>query len=218
VAGVPDQSEAAEHLVNLPEAGRLNNFADLDQQANFADVRVAWNEFGLAIQAEVKGKHEPPSGDAARPWSSDGLMFWIDTRDARSSHRASRYCHQFHFLPVGGGSERDEPVVLPMKINRAAQDAPLPDEDAIGFRVHRRKDGYRLEVFLPATVLQGFDPEQHPRLGFHYLVRDQEKGEQTLSVESGDFPVAEDPSLWSTLELVKETVTRSGAGLPRDDE
>jgi len=215
VPGVP--LEDSDDLLDLPESCRLPALG-LDGIAPFAEVRLGWNETGLAFQVTVGGKEQPAVGDVARALLSDRVSIWIDTRDARTGHRASRTCHQFHFLPVGGGSERDEPVVLPMKINRAAQDAPLPDEDAIGFRVHRRKDGYRLEVFLPATVLQGFDPEQHPRLGFHYLVRDQEKGEQTLSVESGDFPVAEDPSLWSTLELVKETVTRSGAGLPRDDE
>ena len=202
VAGVPNQSDDAEHLVDLPEAARLNNFADLDGAANVADVRLAWNEFGLAVQAQVSGKEEAPAGDAARPWSSDGLMLWIDTRDARSSHRATRYCHQFHFLPAGGGEDKDEPAVVPMKINRALQDAPLASASDIPFRTARTKTGYRIEVFLPAAVLTGFDPAEHPRLGFYYLVRDRELGDQFLSV-NGDFPFADDPSLWAVLELVK---------------
>ena len=200
VAGVPDQSDDAERLVDLPESARIENFAALDQAANFADVRLAWNEFGLAVQAEVKGKHEPPAGDAARPWSSDGLMLWIDTRDARTSHRASRHCHQLHFLPAGAGEDKDEPVVVPMKINRALQDAPLANAADIPFRAERTKGGYRLEAFLPAAVLNGFDPAEHPRLGFYYVVRDRELGDQFLGV-NGDFPFADDPSLWSVLEL-----------------
>ncbi len=52
------------------------------------------------------------------------------------------------------------------------------------------------------AVLHGFDPEQNPRLGFCYAVRDAELGEQVLSV-GADFPYAEDPSLWSVLELVR---------------
>lgn len=202
VAGVPNQSEDAEHLVDLPDSARLNNFADLDGAANFADVRLAWNDFGLALQALVTGKEEAPAGDAARPWSSDGLMLWIDTRDARSSHRATRYCHQFHFLPAGGGEDKDEPSVVPMKINRALQDAPLASPSDIPFRAARTKTGYRLEAFLPTAVLTGFDPAEHPRLGFYYVVRDCELGDQFLSV-NGDFPFADDPSLWSVLELVK---------------
>jgi len=202
VKDVPDQADDADHLIDLPEAARLHNFAELDGQANFADVRLGWNEFGLAVQAQVKGKEQPPAGDAARPWASDGLTVWVDTRDARSSHRASRYCHQFHFLPAGGGADHDEPVVVQSKINRALQDAPLANPADIPFRAMRTKGGYRVEAFLPAAVLNGFDPEQHPRLGVYYAVRDHELGDQFLSV-NGDFPFADDPSLWAVLELVR---------------
>jgi len=193
VKGVPDQSDDAEHLVDLPESARLHNFAD---------VRLGWNDFGLAVQVQVKGKGNPPAGDAARPWGSDGLVLWLDTRDARSSHRASRYCHQFHFLAAGGGDDKDEPVVVPAKIHRAQQDAPLANPADIPFRMMKTKAGYRLEAFLPAAVLSGFDPEQHPRLGVYYAVRDQELGDQYLCI-NGDFPFADDPSLWAELELVR---------------
>lgn len=192
-----------ESLLDLPDACIIPPLADLEEHPPFAEVRLAWNERGLAFQVEVSGKDQPPAGDLGRVLLSDRVSLWIDTRDSRSGHRAGRTCHQFHFLPAAGGSEKDEPAFVPLKINRAAQDAPLPDEDAVPFRFHRQGCNYRLEVFLPADLLQGFDPEQYPRLGFHYLVRDQEKGEQTLSVASTEFPVAEDPSLWSTLELVK---------------
>jgi hypothetical protein len=51
-------------------------------------------------------------------------------------------------------------------------------------------------------VLNGYDPDQNPRLGIYYAVRDAERGEQVLSVGS-EFPYCEDPSLWSVLELVR---------------
>ena len=68
--------------------------------------------------------------------------------------------------------------------------------------MHRSKGGYRLEAFLAAAALYGFDPQEHPRLGVYYVVRDQERGDQFLSV-NWDFPFGDDPSLWSVLELVK---------------
>jgi hypothetical protein len=195
-------SEDGHRLLDLPEACRIHNFAALDGQRNFADVRMAWNELGLAFQAEIRGKEQLPQADASRPRGSDGVTLWIDTRDARSSHRASRYCHQFHALPTGGGPERDEPDWSQTKINRALQDAPLADAGAVPFQCRRTRGGYRVEFFLPAAVLNGFDPEQNPRLGFYYAVRDGELGEQVLSVGS-EFPYWEDPSLWSVLELVR---------------
>jgi len=198
--GVPREDQ--DRLLDLPEDCRVENFAALDEVRNFADVRLAWNEFGLAVQAEVKGKDKLPQGDAARPRGSDGLTVWVDTRDARSSHRATRYCHQFHLLPTGGGPDHDEPLFTQTRINRAIQDAPLCHASAVPFRSAHTPGGYLVEAFLPAPVLHGFDPEQSPRLGFYYAVRDAELGEQVLSVGS-DFPYGEDPTLWGTLELVR---------------
>ena len=202
VTAMPDDSDDAEHLVELPEAARLRNFAELDGLTNFADVRLAWNEFGVGVVATVSGKSQPPAADADRPRSSDGVTLWIDTRDARSGHRASRYCHQFHLLPAGGGADKEEPVFAQAKINRALQDAPLCSPGDVPFRAPPAKGGYRLEAFLPAAVLTGFDPEQHPRLGVYYAVHDQELGDQFLGVGM-EFPFADDPSLWAVLELVK---------------
>ena len=102
----------------------------------------------------------------------DGVTVWLDTRDARTSHRASRYCHQFHFLPTGGGPQHDEPAFAQVKIHRALHDAPLAPGGAVPFRCTQQKSGYVLEAFLPAAVLNGFDPEQNPRLGFWYVVRE----------------------------------------------
>ncbi len=192
--------EEDDRLLDLPDTCRIDNFAAMDDGHNFADVRLAWSEFGLAVQVEVRGKEQLLQGNAGRLRGSDGLSLWLDTRDARTSHRASRYCHQFHLLPTGGGPESDEPLFSQVKINRALHDAPLCTPSEVPFRCTRTKSGYILEAFLPAAVLHGFDPEQNPRLGFYYAVRDAELGEQVLSV-GADFPYWEDPSLWSVLEL-----------------
>ena len=202
VKGVPQDTDKHDHLVDLPEAARLDNFAALDEQTNFADVRLAWNDFGVAVQVEVRGKQQVAVGDAAQPKSSDGLWLLLDTRDARASHRANRYCHHFLFLAAGGGADKDEPFVAQLKINRAQQDAPAANLGDVLFRGARIKGGYRLEAFIPAAALYGFDPQEHPRLGVSYVVRDQELGDQFLGV-GWDFPFAEDPSLWAVLELVK---------------
>jgi hypothetical protein len=200
VPGIPQEDQDA--LLDLPETCRIDNFAGLDGRTNFADVRLGWNELGLGLQVAVRGKEQEPQSDAGRPRGSDGVTFWLDTRGARGSHRASRHCHQFHFLPTGGGPEHDEPVFVQAKIHRALQDAPLSPASAVPFQGERSPTGYRLEAFLPAAVLNGFDPEQNPRLSFFYAVHDAELGEQVLSV-GAEFPYWEDPSLWSALELVR---------------
>lgn len=191
-----------ESIVELPESCRLDPFSELDDAPHFADVRLGWNETGIGLAVEVKGKENPPIGDVDRPKQSDGITLWIDTRGDRTGHRGTRTCHQFHFLAAGGGSEKDEPAFVQSKIHRALQDAPLSSSSDVPFRFEKLKGGYRLEAFLSANVLTGFDPEQYPKLGVFYSVRDFEKGEQTPGADS-DFPFAEDPSLWASLELRK---------------
>ena len=199
VPGIPDDDD---ELFHLPDACKLNSFAEIDGRREFADVRLAWNDDGLAVELSVRGKDRPPEGDAARPRHSDGLSLWIDTRDSRGSHRASRFCHQFHFLPRGGGDERDQAVFVQSKINRALADAPTAPSSAVAMRARVRASGYRLAAFLKAEALTGFDPAQNPRLGVFYVVRDGELGEQALTAHA-DLPYAEDPTLWAVLELVR---------------
>ncbi len=124
-----------DRLLGLPVECRLDNFAAMDEKADFADLAVAWNELGLGLEVEVRGKDNPPQGDTARLRASDGITLWLDTRDARAGHRASRTCHQFHFLASGGGSERDEPAFVQTTINRALEDAPLARAGSVPLRV-----------------------------------------------------------------------------------
>ncbi len=188
-------------LLELPIDCRVRGLGIMDGGKDFADVRLAWNEMGLGVRVEVRGKQQPVQADVARPTGSDGLTLWIDTRDSRASHRASRWCHQFHLLPAGGGSDLDEPAFVQTKIHRALQDAPLCSPSAVRYRGQLVRGGYVVEAFLPAAVLNGYDPEQNRKLGFFWAVRDLELGDQTLGLDA-DFPYQEDPSLWSVLELI----------------
>jgi hypothetical protein len=186
---------------DLPAAAILDGRANLEGAFEFAQIRMGWNELGIGVQVAVAGKKMDPVGDRERPRSSDGLTLWLDTRGDRTAHRASRFCHQFHLLAAGGGDDRSEPTFVQSKINRALQDAPMATADQVGFRGVVSRGGYRLEAFFPGSVLNGFDPEQYATLGVYTAVRDQELGDQFLTVNQ-DFPFADDPSLWQALELV----------------
>ena len=61
-----------ERLLDLPAECRLDNFAAMDDQRNFAEVAVAWNESGIGLEVEVKGKEELPQGDVTRPRGHSG--------------------------------------------------------------------------------------------------------------------------------------------------
>ncbi|MBS0264301.1 MAG: hypothetical protein JSS02_20350 [Planctomycetes bacterium] len=187
-------------LLDLPAENRLPSLAGLDRSVPFGELRLAWNDDGLAISVQVTGKVGPVQADPRAPEAADGLQVLLDTRNTQSIHRASRYCQQFYLLPTGTGTRGVAPVAVSVPIVRAREEAPRVDVTEIQLQTTLLKSGYQLDVWFPSSVLPGFDPESQPRLGFYYALRDTELGEQFLSVGQ-DFPFAIDPSLWSTLEL-----------------
>ena len=199
--------KSGKRLLGLSSDFALPDFGPLDKAASIGQLRLAWNERGLGISVEVEGKRRPPRCEAHSPENSDGLKVFIDTRDTQNIHRASRYCHQFGLFPLGsisGGVDvgAEVPWAVQIPILRAREEAPRANPAEIRLWAAVSKTGYCLESWLPAAVLHGYDPEAQPRLGFYFALHDAELGDQFLSV-GADFPFAIDPSLWSTLELVR---------------
>jgi hypothetical protein len=184
----------------LGDEHRLLSFTAIDDARQFADVRCAWNERGLVFSVRTSGKKSLPWCRDHRFEDSDGFHVWIDTRDTKNIHRASRFCHHFVFLPAGGGSRLDQPIAEQLLINRARENARPVRPGVLAVQSEKRIDGYTLDSYIPADALTGFDPEDYPRLGFFCAVVDRELGEQTLSY-SRDFPFREDPSVWCSVEL-----------------
>lgn len=185
----------------------------IDEAPLFGVAFTYWNERGVGFQFDVVNG-EPIWLDPVQPAHSDGITVWIDTRDTRSIHRASRYCHQFVFLPRGRATD-GSPEVMRIPIHRAQEEPPVIDLSPVvltrrvlntqgntirGDVPVAKIDSYSLSAWLPASTLHGFDPDVNSRLGFFYRIRSRSHGEQLLTA-GPDFPYAEDPSLWQILEL-----------------
>ncbi|NLS95965.1 MAG: hypothetical protein GXX96_27835 [Planctomycetaceae bacterium] len=182
---------------------RLVGLSELEGGPPWADVRAAWNNQGLAFSIRVQNKKTAPWCRVNRIDDSDSVHLWIDTRDVHNVHRASRFCHRFVALPFGNGARADKPFLQWMPIHRARDNPNTIDDGLLQAHSQKHVDGYSLDLLIPAAALTGFDPDEHPRLGFHYAVLDRELGEQTLAAGS-PMPYREDPSLWATLELASE--------------
>ena len=188
--------------IKLAEKHRLPCFGELEGKQPFADVRLAWSERGLAMTVQVRGKEQPPWCRDSKIEDSDGVQFWIDTRNTQNIHRAGRFCHRFAFLPAGAGRRLDEPVAALLAINRAKESPREIEPRQLRVRAERTKDGYLMEMHVPAETLTGYNPTDHRALGFTYAVIDRERGWQTFSVGQ-ELPFVDDPSLWGTLDLVR---------------
>ena len=177
----------------LPDLGEMEN------RQSFARVHLSWDEDGLYVGLHVEGKTNVVS-HRQHPHNAEALFLWIDTRDVRDAHRASRFCHQFVAMPRGGGPQRKGGAAWQQPIRRAREATPICQPQQLKVASKCRKDGYSLELAIPRSVLNGFDPDQNKRLGFAYLVTDHEHGHQTWSVP-GRFPYNVDPSTWAAVKL-----------------
>ncbi|MCA9195663.1 MAG: hypothetical protein KDB03_28020 [Planctomycetales bacterium] len=185
----------------LPDEAILPSLScELAEGPKFAQVRVAVGKDALFFQLDVQGKSQLPWCRDSRLEDSDGLHVWIDTRNSRDVHRATKYCQRICFLPLGRGPKADQPVMGWAPINRARENPPVPADDRLAIRSRITEGRYRLLAAIEFDALYGLDLADFPTIGFHFSVIDRELGTQSLALEP-DQHVAENPSLWSQLEL-----------------
>lgn len=197
--GVPATSDA--RLCPLPDSSRLPVPSALGGDRVWWDLRVGWNPAGLAFALEVDDGRAPVCGDADLPEMSDGLELGIATRETRDIHRATRYCHRFLARVERGAKGGTYQVLVEQrKLHRAVEDAKISRQPLVRSRIGLKKGGWWLDLFFSAESLTGYDPETNPTLGLTYALHDPVRGDRFLSV-GRDYPIGEDPSLWSTLEL-----------------
>lgn len=167
---------------------------------SWAKVGVAWNPKGIWIHVRAdeanvsRSVENHPDGLAA-------VQIWIDTRDSRNVSRATRFCHRFtaRLTPRGGKAVEVEAAQRP--IPRATADAPISRPDLLAATAGIDRNGWWLDWFIPAEALHGYDPETNRRLGFAYQITAPLRDDLFLAA-GREFPVGENPSLWSTLELI----------------
>jgi hypothetical protein len=174
--------------------------SELAGDEKFAQVRVAVGKNALFFQADVQGKKQLPWCRDSRMEDSDGLHIWIDTRNSREIHRATKFCHRYGFSPMGRGSKADMPFVGWGPINRARENPPPPPDDQFSIRARLSEGRYRLVACLHFNALHGLDLQDFPTVGFYFAVIDRELGWQSLALHP-DLPVMDNPSLWAQLQL-----------------
>ena len=194
---------SGERIANLMgnSAQRLPDLSELTGQKSFAEVSCGWNPQGFGVAASVRGKSGEYKFDPLRALDSDGLQVWIDTRCTQNVHRATRFCHHFCILPGNGHAKTSRPLVMQVPLAQAREASKGDTTAAISVAARFVEGGYDLAAWFPAGALTGYEPLNHPRLGFYAAVKDAELGEQPLIV-GREFPFDFDPSLWQTLELV----------------
>jgi hypothetical protein len=186
---------------DLDDGCRLPSFADLAGVPDVLELALAWNPAGLAVRSAVRGVAGTRWCHTTRPEDSDGLHLWIATRPTGESHRAGRYCRRIALLPTGGGRLADKPAAVSAPIPRTSEvPAELP-EGSVAMAAALVADGWRIDAFISAAALPGWDPVEIPRLGFCAAVVDRRLG-RVPCFAPPDYPWDGDPTTWAELDLI----------------
>ncbi len=164
----------------------------------FAKVALGWNENGLECQVEISQPfHQASYPDVTR---GDSVELMIDTRDVKTSGYNTRFCHHFFFLPEAiEGIQAGELTRF-----RTEDRHELCDPKDLKVKGQMSSKSYTLKIFIPSHCLVGYDPEQFDRLGFTYRINRSHGHPQHFSVVTSDFQIEQQPSLWSSLKLIKK--------------
>lgn len=166
-------------------------------EERFADVALAWNESGIYVVVSVN----KPFEEASYPHFSDGdaVELFFDTRDLKTAGFATKFCHQFVFLP--------EPVqgISAQEIThfRTEDTHPLCDSSDLQITAEIRKKDYELQLFIPAHCLHGYDPSSFERIGFTYRIHRYKGTPQHFALSSEHFSAAQHPRLWASFKFTK---------------
>lgn len=175
----------------------LPDLSHLCADEAFAEVFMGWNKEGLEFVFQVKKKVE----DIRFPdiTQGDSVEIFIDTRDVKTSGYNTRFCHHFFFLPESvEGYQKGE------KTHFRTEDAhELCDPSELKLKSVVKSNGYLLYITVPKQCLNGYDPDQFDRFGFTYRINRPRWQSQHFCVVTEEYQLEQQPSLWSSVRMVK---------------
>lgn len=181
----------------LSSKHQLPDTSELCNQRYFADVALGWNQEGIIVQVLVN----VPFTNSVYPdiTRGDSVELFLDTRDVKTSGFNTRFCHHFFFLPQAV----DGHMAGELTRFRTEDSHELCDPTDLKIKSQFKRSSYTLQIFIPTQCLHGYDPEQFNRLGFTYRINRANGEPQHFSVNTEEYQIEQQPSLWSSLRLVK---------------
>ena len=175
----------------------LPSFSAYLLEENYAKVFLAWDKENIYAIVKMKiEKDKNKENDTIR--KKDSVEFFFDTRDNKKKSFFTRFCHHFLFSQKNGQKIKGEEVTR----FRGDDMHDLCKEEDLFVSTEFSKNSYYIEIKIPSHSLFGFDPKNFNRLGFTYRIKCDRKEPQYFNMSTQEFSVEQNPSLWSSLNLI----------------
>ena len=171
-------------LSEWPRQAKLGNIRYLEvvgieraDELVMPEVHLGWRDEGIYLGIEVFDKdvdgyvlNEESVKHIWRSRSFDGVEVWFSTRPAADGqYWYDQYCYDFMFMPDALKGEGG--VIMQWHHDWDALEDNLVPHPDIECAFKSISDRYIVEMFIPAKVLNGFDPEGHPEMSGNIFIR-----------------------------------------------
>ncbi len=169
------------------------------------NIHMGWSRQGLTLAFEVFDTDVSASPANGAWWARDSVEFWISTRPTRADQdRYDGFCHHFFFVPVDQSTgEGATGVVGQWHCPGDAIAQNLIPHPCIKSVTRILPDRYVTEIFLPASALNGFDPEHQPQLAFNIQVRNYQHAAEYFWSAPKQVLTQARPNTWGILYLTQ---------------
>jgi len=176
----------------LEEEYSTPDFLSLDGLKQPVGVRLAmgWAATGLLLQWSIT------SHSSALPemLTAGRVRFWVDSRASIGIHRLTSTCTHFEF-PYRTSVKTIETIAHGSGRQKSAATADSIAAAGVRPELEVTKGSFQVRVFLPATTMPGYQPDEFPNISYFYDLLCGDGSQIPVSVGT-QLKYEIDPGLW----------------------
>jgi len=162
-------------------------------EESFSELLVSFSEEGVSLQLKVSKPFEKAVFKEIE--KGDGFEFFIDTRGVKEALIIHKYCHHFLFLP----KEVDGIWGVEVTKFRQGDKRELARKESLKVESLFSKSGYKMDIFIPADSLFGYDLSDSTSLKIAYIVHRGSLRPNYFPKSGEEFTISSHPSLWANV-------------------
>ncbi|MBI5724679.1 MAG: hypothetical protein HZA50_12020, partial [Planctomycetes bacterium] len=160
-----------------------------------SSVRLAWREDG--VYGAVQAKDDNVRADERNPWIGDCLELWIDKDCSRVADRDKpNKAAQYVFAPSSNGTGGNGVTAI-------GWGSEIDTKDNLQCAWKKTSDGYSLEFFIPARVLEPAKMQVGAMMGLNFALDNNGKAMEQFFRDKDVENAYRRPALWGVVELAE---------------
>jgi len=173
------------------------------------NIYMGWTNEGLYLGMEVFDDDIQSAPAKGWWWTRDCVEFWVATKPVASDQvRYDPNCHQFFFIPIDfPGSDGVAGVVGQWHRPGDNLSDNLIPHPAIKDAVRVLPDRYVVEMFIPASALNGFDPATTRQISVNFHARNFQHAIDYFWSAPKEAVTQLRPNTWGTAYLQEPPAT-----------